>query len=287
MDKIYRFAEARNISTEEQRKQAEETRTIDFVISSNAKDRHGTRMNMDNWKLGNFNSNPIVGYQHDVYGGNMCSKPDPDDVIGKGRAWIEDNEDQTLLIGSVTFETADINQKADKIFRKVLFGSLRAASVGILPIGEGRFGEGNEAVGEDNETWYFAGQELLEFSVVNLPSNTEALKRNMALQAETGIEYLKKYVSDNIKRDVDIYEMKVAEVLEMLEGKIDNYFARIKEKELTPKEDVVKEPIEIKVDNLRKIIDEVKSDIKKTIEQDEKPDLDLYFKKLQLEILNK
>ena len=101
------------------RSKAEETRTVQFVISSSDKDRHRSVVNMDNWNLENFNANPIVGYQHNVYGGNMCTPDDPDDVIGSGRAWVEETNGRKELIGEVTFEPADVNPKAEKIFRNV------------------------------------------------------------------------------------------------------------------------------------------------------------------------
>ena len=146
----------------------EETRTIEFVLSTESKDRHGTVLNIDGWDLKKYNSNPIVGYQHDVYGDNWFTKPDPDSVIGIGKVWKEDKK----LIGSVKFEPAEINPIAEKVFRKVLFGSLRAVSVGFLPTGKGKM----ETVG--NETIYYYGtRELLEFSIVNIPSNADALKR--------------------------------------------------------------------------------------------------------------
>ena len=56
----------------------------------------------------------------------------------------------------------------------------RRSSVGFLEIGEGRYGEGDEGRGKMNETYYFAGQELLEWSVVNIPSNAHAGKRDAA-----------------------------------------------------------------------------------------------------------
>jgi phage head maturation protease len=74
----------------------------------------------------------------------------------------------------ITFEPKEINELAEKIYQKVLFGSLRAVSVGFLPIGKGRFGEGADA-----ETYYFAGQQLLEVSVVNIPANPNALRKSM------------------------------------------------------------------------------------------------------------
>src|SRR5688572_1317576 len=92
----------------------EKTRTVRFTISTNAKDRHKSVLNMKGWQLDNFNRNPIVGYQHNVYGDNMCVPPNPDDVLGPARAWMEDDR----LMGEVTFETADINPQAEKVFRK-------------------------------------------------------------------------------------------------------------------------------------------------------------------------
>ena len=158
--------------TSEIRKVDEESRTITFVASDDTKDSAGTVLNQDNWDLRRFNSNGVIGYQHKVYGG-WDDTDNPDNVIGKGVAYIEDKK----LMVDITFEPADINPLADKIYKKIQFGSLRAVSVGFLPIGRGKFGEG-----EDSETYYFAGQELLEVSVVNIPANPNALKKGVELQ---------------------------------------------------------------------------------------------------------
>ena len=155
--------------TSEIRKVDEESRTITFVASDDTKDSAGTVLNQDNWDLRRFNSNGVIGYQHKVYGG-WDDTDNPDNVIGKGVAYIEDKK----LMVDITFEPADINPLADKIYKKIQFGSLRAVSVGFLPIGRGKFGEG-----EDSETYYFAGQELLEVSVVNIPANPNALKKSL------------------------------------------------------------------------------------------------------------
>ena len=155
------------------RKVNEESRTITFVASDDSKDSAGTVLNQDNWDLRRFNSNGVIGYQHKVYGG-WDDTDNPDNVIGKGYAYLEDGK----LMVDITFEPADINPLADKIYKKIQFGSLRAVSVGFLPIGRGKFGEG-----EDANTYYFAGQELLEVSVVNIPSNPNALRKS--LEAET------------------------------------------------------------------------------------------------------
>jgi hypothetical protein len=191
----------------------EETRTIEFVISTAAKDRHRTVLNQQGWDLANYSRNGIVGYQHNVYGGDMCIADNPDNVIGRGAAYMEGDQ----LIGRVTFEPADLNPLAEKIFRKVLFGSLRATSVGFAEVGKGRWGEGEEARGAKNETYYFAGQELLEFSIVNIPSNPEAVGRALRDQTSNALMYVKRALGSDYSF-ADLEKMTVAEVLRLMDG---------------------------------------------------------------------
>jgi len=160
------------------RKKAEETRTVEFVISDETRDRHGTVIPISAWNIDQYNQNGIVGYMHDVYGGDVSN---PDLILGRGEAFIEENK----LIGRVTFEPADINPLAEKIFKKVLHGTLKATSVGFRETAQGRWGEGEEAVAGKTPTYYFGGVELLEFSIVNIPSNPNALRRQMEEKAET------------------------------------------------------------------------------------------------------
>lgn len=191
----------------------EETRTVEFVISSGGRDRHRTVLNPAGWDLRNYDRNGIVGYQHNVYGGDMCIPDNPDNVIGRGMAFLEGD----LLIGRVIFEPADINPLAEKVFRKVLFGSLRTTSVGFLPVGKGKWGEGDEAKGGTRETYYFQGQELLEWSIVNIPSNPDAAGRAMRDQASNALMFVKRTLGNDYSF-TDIEKMTVADVLRLLEG---------------------------------------------------------------------
>lgn len=206
------------------RAKAEETRTIPFVASTNAEDRHGTVLNQSNWDLKNFNTNPIIGYQHNVYGGDMCNAADPDDVIGKGIATVVSNEraiaghEQQLDI-DITFEPKELNEKADKIFRKILNGTLNAVSVGFIPKGEGRYGQLNEKSGEveNKETFYYDGQELLEVSVVNIPSNAEALTKTVRSSTNDGIRFLKRFYKDELSF-TQIESLTIGEVVKSLQS---------------------------------------------------------------------
>lgn len=160
------------------RKKNTDTRTVTFVASDGSRDSAHTVLNQAGWDLKRFNANPVIGYNHEVYG---AWKPeDVDFVIGKGRAYVEDGK----LFVDITFETAAMNPLAEKVYQKVLFGSLNAVSVGFLPLGNGHWGEGEEARGEERETYYYAGQELLEISVVNIPANANATRKGEDLAAE-------------------------------------------------------------------------------------------------------
>lgn len=167
----------RTATQHEVRKDEQGSRKITFVASDGTRDSAGTVLNVDGWKLDRFNSNGIIGYQHKVYGG-WDDTDNPDNVIGKGYAYVKDGQ----LLVDVEFEPAEINELAEKIYQKLLFGSLKAVSVGFMPVGKGQWGKDEESLDGKNPTYYYAGQELLEVSVVNIPANPNALKKGLELQ---------------------------------------------------------------------------------------------------------
>lgn len=155
----------RDIAVRELSKEQIENRQAEFVISTETVDSYGTVFRMDGWDLTRYNQNPIVLYGHRSWDGN------PDSIIGTGEVFREDGK----LIGRVTFEDAEFNPTAEKVFRKVQAGTLRMASIGANP-SEAHWGK--KEAGEDPEVLYFDRQELLEFSIVPIGSNPDALKRN-------------------------------------------------------------------------------------------------------------
>lgn len=141
-----------------------ENREIEFVISTEAPDTYGTVFKISGWDLKRYENNPIVFYAHKTYSDN------PDMVIGTSTVRIEDNQ----LIAVARFESAEINPVAEKVFQKIIAGTLRMASVGANPT-KGHWGD--EKLNENRDLIYFDEQELLEWSVVPIGSNPEALKR--------------------------------------------------------------------------------------------------------------
>lgn len=166
------------ISPEIRKGKAEE-RKMTFVASTSARDSSGTVLNQEGWDLTRFNNNGIIGYQHNVY-----DSTDPNNIIGKGFAYIEEKDGRKQLLVDVEFEPKGMNPIADAVYEKLMFGTIKAVSVGFMPLGKGSFGKGEEAAGGKHETYYFSGQELLEVSVVNIPANPEALKRMVAIERE-------------------------------------------------------------------------------------------------------
>lgn len=176
---------------------AQESRIIPFVLSTYAKDRHGTVLNQDGWILEPYKRNPIVAFQHSTGGGSSFLEPNPDLIIGKSvNIYFEGSGRHRRLVADCKFEPAEINPLAEKVFQKCLFGSLRSASVGFIPLGEGHYGSGDEARGGSNEVYYFAGQELLEWSIVSIPSNSQATKKSLS-EADQGA---RNYAFNNLNR---------------------------------------------------------------------------------------
>lgn len=162
----------------QQRKDSADSRIIPFVISTGERDRHHTRTNMDNWKLDDYLKNPIVAYEHHVTGG-LLKDPNPDYIIGKCiRLYYEGSGSNKKLCADIEFEDGSTNPLAEKIFQKLKLKTLSAVSVMFIEVGRGHYGDGDERYGFPNETYYFAGQELLEISVVNIPSNPSAGRRS-------------------------------------------------------------------------------------------------------------
>lgn len=136
----------------------------DFVISDGSLDRHGTRINPKGWELSAFKRNPIALFGH--------SSGFP---IGK---WENLRVEGDRLLGRLVLAAKGSSARIDELISLVEQGILRAVSVGFSVLEYGVPGKSQ---------YDFERQELMEVSLVSVPSNTNALAmaRSLNISPET------------------------------------------------------------------------------------------------------
>jgi len=148
------------------------SRVVSFRASTGALDRHGTIIRPEGIHTEKFDRNSIFVWAHDGYG-SMFGGPSMDSILGRvvGHRKTKDAFDI-----DVEFATADVNPKAEQAFRLVNAGFLSAVSIGFIPINHHE-----EEVEGRGMTQILDEVELLEVSLVPIPSNPEALSLMRAM----------------------------------------------------------------------------------------------------------
>jgi len=130
-------------------------RRVSFTISTAAPDRDRDTLAVDGWQIDSYLKNPVVLWAHDYSSlpiGRAVS------VTPKGKA----------LRAVAEFATAEMNPLAESVYQMLRAGFLNATSVGFRPL--------KHAYDEERGGFDFMEQELLEFSVVPVPANAQALQ---------------------------------------------------------------------------------------------------------------
>lgn len=157
-----------------------DSRALMFTISSQSVDHMGDTIAVDGWKLDAYRKNPVVLWAHDA---SMLP------VAKAVKVWIEDNK----LKADAEFTPVGLARFNDAVFDMYKQGFLSATSVGFMPL--------KYAFTEDPKRRYgidFIEQELLEFSAVPVPANSEALIEGRA--AGIDIAAVLDWCEDQIKR---------------------------------------------------------------------------------------
>lgn len=132
-----------------------EDQTLQFTISTGVVDRDLDTVNANGWKLESYQRNPVVLWAHDYSSPPVARAP---------AVWVEDNK----LKSRAQFTPRDVNPFGHMVYRMLAADFLRATSVGFNPL-KWQFNE-ERKFGVD-----FLEQELLEYSIVPVPANPEAL----------------------------------------------------------------------------------------------------------------
>lgn len=132
----------------------DETRTIRFTISTAGVDRDNDSIAAGGWDLRNYQKNPVVLWAHQY------------DQLPVGRAKNLRIENDTL-VADAEFVSGDVYPFAETVFRMLKAGFLGSTSVGFKPK--------DFTYNEKRQGFDFSTQELLEFSIVPIPANPDAL----------------------------------------------------------------------------------------------------------------
>ncbi len=142
----------------------EDSRVRRFRISTETKDRHGDVIRSKGIQLKNFRKNPVVLFAHNAHEPPIGKSP----KMEKGDGFLD---------ADVDFFEREVFEFADTIFRIVDVGGLKAASVGFMPLDF-------ESLEEDSDQRFpgidFKKIDLLEFSIVPIPANPEAVARALS-----------------------------------------------------------------------------------------------------------
>lgn len=130
------------------------TRALDFTISTSAVDRERDTLDAAGWQLDAYRRSPVVLWAHDY------------SSLPVARA-VEISTTPGALVARAEFVPREVYPFADTVYQMLKGGFLSATSVGFRPL---TFVWNEERRGCD-----FATQELLEFSIVPVPANPEAL----------------------------------------------------------------------------------------------------------------
>lgn len=158
-------------------------RQYEFVASTADMDRDGEIIDVEGWDLKNFKKNPIIMYAHDYR-----TLP-----IGKAiKIGISDGK----LKNTIEFPPEGTYEFADIVERLVGTGYLKTESVGFIPR---KWEDGDGEKGTPRRT--YTKQELLEISIVPIPSNPNAIREAV----EAGVITTKQFEAITKPEETDEY----------------------------------------------------------------------------------
>jgi HK97 family phage prohead protease len=137
---------------------------LPWTLSTFDLDRFGERIDPAGWDFARYRDNPVVEWAHRY------------DIPAIGK--IEElAADDNGLHGVVIFNDKDYDPFGWAIGQRVKAGVIRAGSVGFRVI---EIEIPDKETAKDGTTLIFRKQELLEFSICNVPANPFALTKNIA-----------------------------------------------------------------------------------------------------------
>jgi HK97 family phage prohead protease len=141
-----------------------DSRSMKFIISTDSIDRDGDSVSAKGWDLSNYLKSPVVLWSHD-YSTPPIAKATQVEQTANG------------LAATAEFPQKGVYPLADTVYELLKGGFLSATSVGFRPLEV-------EKATDREKGMNFSKQELLEFSIVPVPANPEALIQMSASSPE-------------------------------------------------------------------------------------------------------
>lgn len=157
---------------------------IELIVASDKEDRHGERLSIEGLSISKYKENPIVLWAHEY----------SEAPIGRAtKVWKEAGK----LMAKVLFAVEE-NPKAKMIYDLIKGNFLNAASIGFIANYEDMVGN------------MFTKSEMVEFSIVPVPANPEALILGRKLGLDN--ENLKSYTYTHMNELEKILAKEVSEL---------------------------------------------------------------------------
>lgn len=139
---------------------AKAERSLVLTINDAGQDRHRSKIPPTGLDLKAFKANPVVLWAHDA------SQPP---VARALATYVDDSKAIKRTRSVAEFAPADINPMAETVYRMLKEGWIRGVSIGFRTLKV-------EPDAEDPNGYVISRAELLEYSVLPIPSNPRALK---------------------------------------------------------------------------------------------------------------
>lgn len=180
---------------------------VDIIASTPKKDAHGTKLDQDGWILDRFKKNPVILYGHEDRPAPLFGGPSHNAGLPIARAIVKTIrvEDNKLKM-RIRFTDEKENPFGIQVFNMIKGGFLNTVSVGFRV--SKRETHEDEDTGET--TIIFKEMELMEVSVVTIPSNDAAVIERCAEKLNREPEEIKKAICtiEDEMRNLDKEELK-------------------------------------------------------------------------------
>lgn len=203
MEKQYR-----NASEDFEKQFNDEEKSIVHVISVETSDRYGDIVRADGMDKSHYEKNPVVLYGHDSRGF----------PVGKS-LWQKKTtlpNGKKAIIAKTKFADTEDGDTTYKLWKD---GFLNAASIGFMPKTYDAMIENNRFIGYDIKEW-----ELLEYSIVPIPANQEALRLELEKMGDNLVvkslrdEMRRTQDEENAKREIEEIKAQLSIIAELSEA---------------------------------------------------------------------